>query len=424
VPAIVSRPSTLTATFPNDTGIFSRSETLGTGDAGRVAVTAGALSIANNGMISSATYSPQGNAGNVVVTVADLLSIVGTGGSIVTGIADTAGAGTSGNGGKIRVEAGAMFVSRGGSITASTDGSGDGGAVVVRTAGSLDLTGAQSGIFASARADGTGNAGNITVAAGTLTVSGGAGISTGTAGPGAGGDIHITADEIVVTGVDRRILARSIGSGNAGSIDIVGGRLSILNGAAISTEATAANGGNITLSLGQLLYLDTGQILMKSSGEATGSGGNITIAYSPLVVLREGSRIDSSAVGGNGGNITINAGSFLITPDSAVDAHSQMAISGTIEIEKPRADLNGSLVVLPGTLESPAAILREACAARTAPRSSLSEGGRGGLPEDLDLAVPALYFAGREPRAPEPGAGPRDGAFPLRTTFDLRRLCR
>ena len=155
---------------------------------------------------------------------------------------------------------------------------------------------------------------------------------------------------------------------------------------------------------------------------AHGDGGNIAIDARSLVL--DGSQITAKAVLGHGGNIAIHTGEYIASADSVVSASSELGISGTIEIEGPRVELNGSLVVLPSALESAAAIEREACAARGAqPRSSLSEGGRGGLPEDPDLAVPALYFAGREPRAPEPGAGPRDGTFPLRTTLDLRRRC-
>jgi len=49
---------------------------------------------------------------------------------------------------------------------------------------------------------------------------------------------------------------------------------------------------------------------------------------------------------------------------------------------------------------------RQACAARAGqPISSLVEAGRGGLPQDPEATLPALYIAGRDlnPK-PQPGA--------------------
>jgi hypothetical protein len=85
------------------------------------------------------------------------------------------------------------------------------------------------------------------------------------------------------------------------------------------------------------------------------------------------------------------------------------------------------LVVLSSELRGRAAVLREACAARgDRPISSLVEAGRGGLPQDPETTLPALYIAGRDVSPnPPPGAGtiePRGGT-PLRTTARLTMRC-
>jgi hypothetical protein len=73
-----------------------------------------------------------------------------------------------------------------------------------------------------------------------------------------------------------------------------------------------------------------------------------------------------------------------------------------------------------------AAVLREACAARgDRPISSLVEAGRGGLPQDLEATLPALYIAGRDINPnPMPGAGTTeaDGAA-VQTTAHLTMRC-
>jgi len=206
-----------------------------------------------------------------------------------------------------------------------------------------------------------------------------------------------------------QITAMSTGSGDAGSVRVSAFRLLLANGAAISTEAetSTANGGNITLKVGDFLYLLSGEITASVKGE-TGNGGNITI--DPQSVVLNQSRIIAEAIAGHGGNITINANEFLQSADSVVSASSELGISGTIEIIGPRVDFNGVLVVLSSELRSAAQVLRNSCAAQAGlPQSSLVEGGRGGLPQDPDATLPALYIAGRDmsPTSPMvPGSPP------------------
>lgn len=75
-------------------------------------------------------------------------------------------------------------------------------------------------------------------------------------------------------------------------------------------------------------------------------------------------------------------------------------------INGPRGDVNGALVVLSSEFRGRAAVLTEACAARSdRPMSSLVEAGRGGLPQDPEATLPALYIAGRD-SPPIPGLWP------------------
>jgi large exoprotein involved in heme utilization and adhesion len=236
------------------------------------------------------------------------------------------------------------------------------------------------------------------VGAANLAIQGGgAQIASSTAGPGKGGNVDVTAvSDIVLPDPGSQIVARSTGSGDAGSVTVSAGRLLLANGAAISTEAetSTASGGNITLKVGDFLHLIGGEITTSVKGE-TGNGGNITIDPQSLVL--DQSSIIAQAIQGHGGNITINAGEFLASADSIVSATSALGISGTIEIIGPRVDLNGALVVLSSELRSAAQVLRNSCAAQAGvPQSSLVEGGRGGLPQDPDATLPALYIAGRD----------------------------
>jgi hypothetical protein len=81
--------------------------------------------------------------------------------------------------------------------------------------------------------------------------------------------------------------------------------------------------------------------------------------------------------------------------------------------------------VLSTQLRSRTEVLREACSARAGqPISSLVEAGRGGLPQDPEATLPALYIAGRDV-APNPpaAAGPTAASGPLQTTVHLTMRC-
>jgi hypothetical protein len=91
--------------------------------------------------------------------------------------------------------------------------------------------------------------------------------------------------------------------------------------------------------------------------------------------------------------LTIRAGQLLRMPDSLIQASSAQSVSGTITITAPNTDVAGSLVILPETLFDVSSELHEACAARGGrPASSLSPGGRGGLPPDPGAPLAASSF--------------------------------
>jgi filamentous hemagglutinin family protein len=412
------------------TGIAAQSNPGSIGNAGNVTVTARTLSITNNGSISAATFG-DGSGGSIWVDVVDRLSIAGTSGPLATGIGSDAEPGSTGNAGNVTVNAGFLTLVSSGGISSNAIGAraigpastGNAGSVNVKVVGSLSIAGLGSAIETTSDPGTIGTAGSVMVSANSLAVSSGALIASTTAGSGKGGDVKvIVASDVLLSDPGPQITAQSSGSGNAGSITVSAARLLMNNGAAISTEATTANGGNITLNVSDLVYL-LGSKITTSVNRETGSGGNITI--DPQLVVLNHSRIIAQAAEGRGGNITINAGAFIPSADSIVDASSQTGISGTVVITGPRADVNGALVVLSSELRGRAAVLREACAAYgDRPVSSLVEAGRGGLPQDPEATLPALYIADRD-LSPSLGAGAKTepNSAPLQTTVRLSMHC-
>jgi filamentous hemagglutinin family protein len=377
-------------------GITASAGSGSSGQAGQVVLTAGGAIALSAGAKAASSTAGNGNGGTVQVTAQGPLTLSDPG----TGITASAEPGSSGNAGSVAAAAPQITIASGAEIASTTAGTGAGGSVMVTTPGMLVLDGAgvvNTQIAASATGPQSGPGGSVTVQADALSIAGGAQIASSTAGPGKGGDVNIAvASDIVLPDAGPQITARSTGSGDAGSITVSAARLLMNNGAAISTEAAAstANGGNITLHLRDLLYLTSSEISTSVKGE-TGNGGNIAI--DPQLVILDHSSIIAQAVEGHGGNITITAGQFIPSSDSIVSASSELGISGTIVINGPWVDVNGALVVLSTQLRSRTEVLREACAARAGqPISSLVEAGRGGLPQDPEATLPALYIAGRD----------------------------
>jgi filamentous hemagglutinin family protein len=403
-------------------GVLASSFNPATGDAGRISVTAASLSIDGQGFIQSKTEGP-GNAGNVDLHV-DALSITngglisastfgaGRGGSVTvntTGPINISGVDSSGNPSGIFVNsklpatgnAGSISVTApslnldGGRVQTGTEGSGNAGDVNLQV-GALSLV---NGGQIAANTIGAGKGGSVAIAVtGAISVSGSdgsghpSGLFASSDGSGAGGAISVSAGDILLNN-GGAISAKSHGTGNAGTLTLnAANSLQLLNGAQITTEATHADGGNIEIHAGTLVYLLDSKITT-SVGTGQGNGGNIFI--DPTFVVLQGSQITANAFGGNGGNITIIADHIFKSLDSSITASSQLGISGTVTLTAPIVDISGSLVTLPTPYLNAGNLLAERCAAQLAGKaSSFVVAGRGGMPVEPDGLLPGVTLMG------------------------------
>jgi hypothetical protein len=249
---------------------------------------------------------------------------------------------------------------------------------------------------------GSGNAGHVTVQADYLLVSGtdaaenpSAISSSAEAGStGAGGAVDIQARNILLNN-QGIVSTRNVGTGPGGPLSITATDTLSLDHANIEAETEMNNGGNITLTAGQLFDLHNRTVTTSVAG-GMGTGGNIFInphLMNPPLMVLDNSRIEANAQRGSGGNITIQASQLIRTPDSVIEASSAESVSGNITITAPNTDVSGSLTVLPETFFDVSSELREACAARGGRRaSSLNTGGRGGLEPDPGAPLAASPF--------------------------------
>ncbi len=202
---------------------------------------------------------------------------------------------------------------------------GQGGSILINTP-VLAVSGTNSAIDSSTAWDG--NAGQVNLNVGSLSVTGGAQIrsrsglvnlATGNFVVGAGnaGNIIVTATgpgTITVSGGDSTISTTTFGGGNAGDISMSASQVNVQNGASI----TSASGGIIN---GQLLV-------------STGRGGDIDIV-APQVNLLDRANISASSAGtvsALAGNVNIVTNDLTMTGNSSITTQSQLADGGNITI--------------------------------------------------------------------------------------------
>jgi filamentous hemagglutinin family protein len=318
---------------PDLTLIGSRAFASGTGNSGNVKVIISSLEILNGAEISTPTFGP-GQGGNIEVT-ADRVSISGSSNpSVFTGIfANTFG---SGDGGHLIVQAGSLKLTNRASLQAGTFGQGNAGGATVTIASGLEIRDA-SGIFTSALR-GTGNAADLHVTAQNILISGVSnsidpnniaftGLSTST-NNGRGGDLNLTAENLHVTNKGA-ITANSVGDGDAGSIAMHIRSVFVTEGGTIQAIANGSGrGGDIDViadhvvlsgvssepivdASGTELSLRSGIFAQTLAGG--GDGGDIRITAKSLHVL-DGAGIDTRTAGtGNGGDIDVTADSVVIS---------------------------------------------------------------------------------------------------------------
>ena len=321
-------------------------------------------------------------AGDINVQASDTVNISSPAGALQSGLFSTASG--TGAGGNITVTGGTLSMF-GGAINVSSINTGDAGSIGVLA----DSVSMNNGAQISTSVDGAGNGGLLRVTSGgavKLDGQAGDGFQTGlyslTEGAGTGGNIEVSGSKVKLTN-NATMNSESHGSGNAGNIDVTAVSTVKLKNASINTSADNADGGNIKITATDMVELTNSEITAAVGG-GEGDGGNVTI--DPEFVILSSSRILASAIGGDGGNITIITDHFIASPDSVLDASSELGIDGTINILSPDEEITSNLVELPAAYLDASGLLRERCSTRhqAATQSSFTVAGRNSLPTTPD----------------------------------------
>ncbi|MDJ0535677.1 MAG: S-layer family protein [Xenococcaceae cyanobacterium MO_207.B15] len=323
-------------------------EIIPTGDAGNLTITTDRLSIRDGGAVAASTFG-EGNGGELTVN-ANSIELIGTG-IIIT------------NGENITFPSG---------LGTRTLGSGDAGSLTINAEDITIRDGASATVSSTDEA--SGNAGNLDIFTTNLFVANEGEVNVGAEGTGEAGSLTINAQEITL---DNGSLTAETRTGDRGNIIIDGTNTLILqNNSEITTNATE---------------------------EAT--GGDITIT-SDVIALLENSSITANAVEGRGGNIQINTQGLFQDPDSEITATSELGIDGTVTINELDVNPAEGLEELPSdVINVTRLVAQNLCAAGEDSEFILT--GKGGLapnpsqarnPEisEVDLVEPALFAEDEE----------------------------
>ena len=385
------------------------------GRGGEINLETSELVLGNGGFIASTAHG-NGPAGGINV-IADNVSITGVGYELPTGFfANAVGDGNAGTiairasgvrldqfgmiesvtfrdgrGGEINLETGELVLRNGAYITSAALGNGSAGGINV-IADNVSITGVSyevpTAIIANARGDG--NAGTIAIRASGVRLDQFSSIQSRTSqgAGGRGGEINLETGELVL-GNGAFISSEARGTGSAGEINVIAGTLDINNAGAIVTEAVEAGGGSIALSVGERVYLENSWISTSVRGGG-GDAGNISI--DPRFVILNHSQIIANAFQGAGGNVSIVADNFIASPDSRVEASSELGISGTVSIRAPKTIVRTGLEGLKAPLLDVSSLVGRQCGVREPGRiNTFVVAGRGGVPPDPDAPLSGSY---------------------------------
>ena len=249
------------------------------------------------------------------------------------------------------INAGAIQLFADGFISSSTFGSGQAGNITVQADSlsaygngtiSSDLISRElTGIFTSAGLESSGHTGKIGVnVKNDLRLSNGAQISTinlsaTTAPLTPAGDIHIDLAGSTLF-LDFATISTEAVSGQGGAITVDGADAIFLRNAPITTSVTAqgGNGGDITVATNTLI-MDSGFIQANTEGLGA-SGGNVKIATANIIP--SGSNL---LIGGNT-PLQFQLASGL----NVIQAAAPNGLSGAINASSPQLNLSGMLMNL------------------------------------------------------------------------------
>lgn len=417
----------------------------GTGQGGNVNIITERFLATNGGVVSVSTDSAE-NAGNINITASE--SVIFDGVTAFdsptlpeefavreSGLRSEALEQATGSGGGVDINTPLLYILNGATLEVSTLGGGNAGSYKLNVSDTLLVDGEGSSILANTLEGSSGLGGNI-----------------------------IVDPEFVIIRNGGQIAVDSQGTGAGGFVDIRSAQLRLENGV-ITAETVSSAGGNILLTIADLIVMENGSRISSTAGtaQAGGDGGNIEIGTTYLIAIPdENNDITANAFLGSGGRVLITAeGVFGLTPrsraeleqllgtsdpalldpinlpSSDITAISQVnpELNGEVIINSPATDPNQGTIALPENIVDPSRLIAQGCSGGSIAASeigSLIVTGRGGLPADPTASLNSNQLllgwataAADTDRAPETGltsSVPQNTAADITASYPLQEV--
>ena len=214
----------------------------------------------------------------------------------------------SGNAGSLSIKAGNLNVTNS-NIVAASSSSGDAGSIDIELTKDMRLSGKS----------------NKEKLKGFSTISS----ATIKGATGQGGNVQISAEQVTLENASS-ISAKAEGTQDAGTITInASNAISNSNYSEIITEADHSSGGDIFIKTPNLIITEHGSVKADVKRD-DGAGGNITVDVNTLA-LNQGGQISSNSGGsGQGGNISITASQYVNIVGSGISSTTKQGVAGNI----------------------------------------------------------------------------------------------
>ncbi|MEG3833464.1 two-partner secretion domain-containing protein [Microcoleus sp. Z1_C3] len=385
----------------------------GTGRAGNIEINtrslrveAGASITSSSGVRTAEQVIPAGGpGGNITVNASDSVEVIGTApGEIPSRSLIAAGTAGGGKGGDVTLNARRLIVRDGGAIGASTLGEGQGGNVTVAASESVEIAGTtRDGIFPSSIGTASGDllyqtllglqppsgaAGSLSIAAGRLSVRDGAAVSVQSYGTGEAGSINVVADSIALT--TKGSIDGTTVSGIGANINLRSRDIQLRRGSRITTDAGAADGGNINIKSDILVTLpNENSDITANARSAQGGRVNINVpnVFGFTSVTREQVRATLGLTDAQFAALQVSPTSLNPTSDiAAISQSSGPALQGTVTFSASGVNPAQGLVELPqNVVDSAALIAANPCTQEA--QSAFTVTGKGGVPPSPNDAL-------------------------------------
>ncbi|WP_427162941.1 filamentous hemagglutinin N-terminal domain-containing protein [Aliinostoc sp. HNIBRCY26] len=310
-------------------------------NAGSVQLNGGNITLQDGSLIAGQNLGQQPG-GNIQIIGSESLSIIGATSILPSQIATQALG--LGKGGDINISAPQIMLQNGGIVTASTFSAASSGTVTINAPLAVQLTGTSpfdpSALSAFATTTfNQGNAGSVNLSTGTLTVRGGAQITSTTLGSGDAGQVSVNATKMIdLAGTspvsNSAIVSTSFGAGDGGTTTVNTPKLILDNGGAIITTAfSSGDAGKIIINAEDSIEMRNSQQLDLNLANSNFVNTQITSSVTAApAILRLILGLPEKATG-NAGSVLINTSTLNMDKNAVISVENrQTGQGGQLEI--------------------------------------------------------------------------------------------